>query len=145
VSKIYRVLTAFALTATIGFVAAGAAQAAPDGNLYAYEDSWFSGDHCAWNYDHSDWRYVEWALPQHRGDCSWIGSSLNSDFNDEASSLFNNGYTNDVRLFRDIHYGGPSLCLRRGERWADLSLGYERFSDGSFANDQISSHYWTHC
>lgn len=34
------------------------------------------------------------------------------------------------------------LCLDQGDYWADLNLGYERFSDGTFANDQISSHRW---
>jgi hypothetical protein len=148
VSKFRRILTASAVIASLGFLAAGPPAQAADGNLYAYEDAYFKGDHCAWKYDHADWRYVEWAMP-HRGDCSWFGSGLNSNFNDEASAVWNNGFADprygDVRLFRDINYGGPSMCLRTGERWADLSLGYERFSDGTYANDRISSHYWTNC
>ncbi len=80
-----------------------------------------------------------------RGECSWFGSSLNSNFNDEASSLINNGYPgglDDVRLYRDINYRGPSICLRNGDSFVDLSVGRERFSDGTNANDRISSHKW---
>jgi hypothetical protein len=148
-SKFRRVLAAGALIAGLGLLAFGApAQAAPDGKLYAWEHAYFKGAYCTWEYDHMDWRYVEWIAPVHRGDCSWWYSGMDSDFNDQASSLWNNGYggsQEDVRLFRDINYRGPSICLRNGESWADLSLGYERFSDGSNVNDQISSHYWTNC
>ena len=136
-------LTATALAVVIGLIVAGPATAA-DGRLYAYENRDFSGDYCYWTLNHADWRYVEWNIPD-RGECAWFGSSLNSNFNDEVSSLANHGHPggkDDVRLYRDINYRGPSICLRNGDDFGDLSLGRERFSDGTIANDRISSHKW---
>jgi hypothetical protein len=136
-------LTGAALAVDLGVTVAGPATAR-DGRLYAFEHRDLGGDFCYWTGNHADWRYSEWNMPN-RGECSWFGSSLNSNFNDQASSLVNNGYPgglDDVRLYRDINYRGPSICLRNGDGFGDLSLGRERFSDGTIANDRISSHKW---
>ena len=93
------------------------------------------------------WSEVPRAVGHHamRFDARGSGSSLNSNFNGQASSLVNNGHRgglDDVRLYRDINYRGPSICLRNGDGFGDLSLGREHFSDGTIANDRISSHKW---
>jgi hypothetical protein len=132
-----------ALAVAFGLAFTSTASAA-DGRLYAYEDAGFADSHCSWVGDHKDWRYSEWNMP-HRGVCSWWYSDANSNFNDEASSIWNNGYpggADDVRLYKHINHGAPSMCIGNGDRWSDLNTGRQRFSDGSFANDQISSHRW---
>ncbi len=97
----------------------------PDGLLWAYSDANFSGRSCSWGGDSAGW-----------SSCG---------FNDVASSVRNNGYTGQydaVRFFKDGNYSGPSMCLSRGDSWSNLAN--QRWSDGSNANDSISSHFWTH-
>ncbi|WP_344314285.1 hypothetical protein [Fodinicola feengrottensis] len=100
-----------------------------DGNFHAYRESNYVNG-CYWSGDSANWVFS--------GGCG--------NFNDTASSVWNNGYAanlDGVLMFKDINYGGPFMCLSRGDSWGDLNLGIERFSDGSFANDQISSHRWS--
>jgi hypothetical protein len=114
-----------------------------DGYLYVYKDAYFKGQWCKFFYDHSDWRYPEWRMPR-GGQC--FGYFIDPKIQDAVSSLWNNaapsGRYSTVKLSRDIDNAGPYMCLRAGNYWADLSLGYERFNNGANANDQISSHKW---
>lgn len=116
--------------------------AAADGYFYAYEDRFFEGEYCRWDGDHSNYVYADWLMPSD-GQC-W-DYFIDPEMNDAVSSVWNNGYGGSydaVRMYKHANYGSPWMCLSQGDYWADLDLGYERFSDGTFANDQISSHRW---
>jgi Peptidase inhibitor family I36 len=117
--------------------------AAPDGYFYAYEDAYFDGEWCRWEGDHTNWVYADWLMPSD-GQC-W-DYFIDPDMNDEVSSVWNNGFAGSydgVKMYKHADYGDPWMCLSEGDYWADLGLGWERFSDGTHANDQISSHRWT--
>ncbi|WP_171110226.1 peptidase inhibitor family I36 protein, partial [Streptomyces sp. N502] len=100
-----------------------------DGYLYAYDLPNFRGDWCRWDRDDEWWG----------NDCG--------NFNDRATSLWNNGFPglfSEVSLRRDVN---PStnqsvFCIEAGNYYADLSLGYERFLDGGWADNAISGHRW---
>lgn len=100
-----------------------------DGYLYAWDLPNFEGDFCNW--DRND---------------EWWGDNC-GNFNDRATSLWNNGFPglfSEVSLRRDV---SPStnqsmFCIEAGNYYADLSLGYEKFLDGGWADNAISGHRW---
>ncbi|MGA5550967.1 peptidase inhibitor family I36 protein [Streptomyces pseudogriseolus] len=105
------------------------AAADADGYLYAYDLPNFRGDSCRWLGD----------------DESWLDNCGN--FNDRASSVWNNGFPgnySEVALRRDVHpsVNQSSFCIEAGSYYADLSLGYEKFLDGGPADNRISGHRW---
>ncbi|MFI9760773.1 peptidase inhibitor family I36 protein [Streptomyces sp. NPDC051963] len=100
-----------------------------DGYLYAYDLPNFQGDWCRWDRDDEWWG----------NDCG--------NFNDRATSVWNNGFPglfSEVSLRRDVN---PStnqsvFCIEAGNYYGDLSLGYEKFLDGGWADNQVSGHRW---
>ncbi|MEK8103943.1 hypothetical protein NKG94_00460 [Micromonospora sp. M12] len=60
--------------------------------------------------------------------------------------MWNNGVYFDgadsVRMHTGTFHTGGSMCLSRGDSWADFTLGWQVFNDGTAADNQISSHYW---
>ncbi|WP_329277798.1 peptidase inhibitor family I36 protein [Streptomyces sp. NBC_01451] len=100
-----------------------------DGYLYAYDLPNFQGDWCRWD-----------------GDDEWWGNDC-GNFNDRATSVWNNGFPglfSEVALRRDVNpsTNQSSFCIEAGNYYADLSLGYERFLDGGWADNAISGHRW---
>ncbi|MFF3288154.1 hypothetical protein [Streptomyces sp. NPDC003023] len=123
-----------AATAEAGVQAAGCADwynsHAGDGNMWA------------WDYTYCDTR-----LGYSQGnDSNWSDGSgpFQGGDNDDATSIMNTGVADTydtVKFYRHSGYGGGHGCLTRGEKYAD-SLGDNTFSDGSSANNNISSHKW---
>lgn len=107
-----------------------------DGNLYVYEHAYWGGRWCANDGNENDYRFAY---------CSNNRLGLNY-FNDIVSSVWNNGYylpgLDSVIFHRDINYIGASMCITRGDYWADLSSFAHLWSDHIIPNDSISSHYW---
>jgi hypothetical protein len=126
--------------------AASLSALAGDGYFYAYEHrNWdTSAKYCRWDDKHGDWRHPTWNMP-HGGDCYNFAWYENYMLDNMASSVWNNGVPDtydDVMMFRDIGWEGAKMCLGQGDFWGDLGLGWERFDDGGFANDEIGSHSW---
>jgi hypothetical protein len=126
-------LIAAAGATVVGTSSAGAA----DGYFYTYlnaidADQRTTAWRCRWSGSDGDWR----TSPQGRS-CDNL-----------ATGVWNNGwpspkYVNDhVRMYDGYSYSGVSMCIRPGDYWLNFALGRERFSDGSNANDRISSHRW---
>lgn len=104
--------------------------AAADGNFVVYEHPYRGGRGCAYPGDWSDYASS--------GNCG--------NMDNIASSVYNQGYLDyydDVVMWSDPYSRGVSMCLGVGDYWQDLTLGRERFSDGSLPDNRISSHYWT--
>lgn len=100
-----------------------------DGRVWVWEHSHFGGNGCGMSSNIQDYRNISGC----------------SDMNNVVSSVWNSGYVatfDDVRLYDGYAYSGVNMCIGVGDEWADLDLGYERFNDGTKANDQISSHIW---
>lgn len=120
-----------------------AAAADEDGYFYAFEHANFTGRWCAW-----DGYAKNWINPGGAGTGGKWSCNHNDEFNDVATSVWNNGYytppVSSVWMFRDTFYGGGAwMCIDAGDYWADFTLGIERFSDGGPADNAISSHYWS--
>ncbi|MER6134002.1 peptidase inhibitor family I36 protein [Streptomyces sp. NPDC001815] len=100
-----------------------------DGYLYAYDLPNFQGASCRW--DSND---------------EWWGDNC-GNFNDRATSVWNNGFPglfSEVSLRRDVSpsTSQSSFCIEAGSYYGDLSLGYEKFLDGGWADNAISGHRW---
>jgi len=61
-------------------------------------------------------------------------------WNDCASSAFNDGNFDAVRLRQDINGGGGFFCIARGLGYSDFRKLH--FSNGAGLNDAVSSNYW---
>ncbi|MEV8634122.1 hypothetical protein AB0395_20925 [Streptosporangium sp. NPDC051023] len=116
---------------------------AVDGYLYVWKDAMWDYDEqwCRWSGSHAYWTYA-WSgqYGTSAGECS-----ENDNFDNVATSMWNNGYPgshDDVRFYKDSGYEGTSMCLGNGDYWGNLALGWERFDDQTQANDEISSHTW---
>jgi hypothetical protein len=129
--------TAVALATAAPALAADATVANPegprakaaDGYFYIYNEPDFNGSSCGFTGNWDDYTDA--------GDCG--------DVNDRTTSLWNNGYPggfDDVFVYAGIEYGYPYGCLGNGDSWQNLSLGIERFSDGTTMDNRISSHAW---
>jgi hypothetical protein len=94
----------------------------------------FSGDNPAWG-----------SYPQSQcQDGSGGGPYSNGTWNDCASSLYNNGNSDAVQVWRDSNYRSDSTCVPRGTLWA--SLPKWQTNSGEPMNDEISSNRWVlHC
>ncbi|MEV6962465.1 hypothetical protein AB0M97_25405 [Streptomyces sp. NPDC051207] len=100
-----------------------------DGRVWVWEHAGFSGNGCGMTYNQQDYRN--------------LGSCSNMD--NIVSSVWNSGYVgtfDDVRLHEGYAYSGVRMCISVGDEWGNLDLGYEKFNDGTKANDRISSHIW---
>ncbi|MEU5977875.1 peptidase inhibitor family I36 protein [Streptomyces sp. NPDC047315] len=96
--------------------------AAADGHFYLYNGYFFTG-----------------ARAGYFGNASNYGSSDNT-----ASSLWNNGYPgalDDVRVYLDARYAGPSRGIHNGVALADLQQWRYDGTNRSLDNS-ISSHKW---
>ena len=117
-----------------------------DGYINVWEHAMWDtegGLWCKWLGNHRFWEDAS-------GD-TWEGStpgickSDSHSFDNVATSMYNTGFPgefDDVRFFKHAHYAKPSMCLGNGDHWGNLALGWEIFNDGSYANDEISSHRW---
>ncbi|MBG6065313.1 hypothetical protein [Micromonospora ureilytica] len=117
------------------------AAAAADGYFYAYEHAYWGGRWCAWAGNASNWVNPGGAATTGQWDCGGDYS-----FDNIATSVWNNGVYHDydaVRMRTGAFLTGGSMCLSRGDYWADFTLGYQAFDDGTPADNQISSHYWS--
>lgn len=136
-----KIALAVAALATVGGAATMMAPAASaaDGNVYAYDGTYFSGKYCGWVGNDTNWTT-----------CS--GGGVAQNLRNQASSLWNNGYSggnDDVNFYWDTGYSGAWACLGTGDYWADLPLGVEHFTwgpglggYGDTLNNNISSHKW---
>ncbi|GAB2879105.1 hypothetical protein GCM10027074_54280 [Streptomyces deserti] len=146
--KIHAVIAAAAATLAAGTLLAGPAQAAPDG---------VRGPNCdrLWRTYQNDGNVRAWrdldctgellgVTPG--GDSNWHDGSgpFQGSDGDAATSLMNTGTPgiDNVQFYVHAGYGGGTGCVARAEYYVD-SLTDNRFSDGSAANDAISSHRWS--
>lgn len=119
----------------------GAKSAGPDGYVWVWEDVMWEGRWCGWTGNHNWWRQPENGLFGTPGVCE----DDNDSFEDVASSMWNNSYPgsyDDVRFYKHTDNYQIHMCLGSGDDWGNLALGWERFTDGSIANDAISWHVW---
>jgi hypothetical protein len=127
--------------------AASAASTGEAGTRASACDTWYNShvnDGNMWAWDGS---YCSGLLGSSQGnDSNWSdgsGSFRGTD-NDRATSVMNTGVADTydiVKFYRHAGYGGGHGCLTRGEKYAD-HLGDNTLSDGSTANNWISSHKW---
>lgn len=61
-------------------------------------------------------------------------------WNDCASSAFNDGNFDAVRLRQDINGGGGFFCIPKGVGYSNFTR--LSFSNGANLNDAVSSNYW---
>ncbi|MGC4812736.1 hypothetical protein ACLQ29_19610 [Micromonospora sp. DT228] len=116
------------------------AAATGNGYFYAYEHAYWGGGWCAWAGNAKNW-----INPGGAGTSGQWGCGGDYGFDNIATSVWNNGvqHTYDsVRMHVGTFYSGGSMCLSRGDSWADFTLGWQVFNDGTAADNQISSHYW---
>ncbi|MEV0220092.1 peptidase inhibitor family I36 protein [Streptomyces sp. NPDC050704] len=136
-NKIATALTAVGLTALSLTAVPGAAQAsesappstraaAADGYLHVYMHQNYGTPHCQWSGDSDNW------------------DSCNGMRN-EASSLWNNGFTHDVWLYYGPNQTGASFCLDKGEKLPNIvhyHFPNNGTGGGTSLNDNIASHEW---
>lgn len=139
-----RFVAAAAMALAIGGAAAAPAVADPAGDVgVAGREDCGAGNFCAWVNPGFNDGPGQWS-----GDtANYFGFSHSScgivnlrTWNNCASSVFNNGNNCNVRIFADPNYRGAYITLPRGSYLADLRA--DRMSDGTHANDKISSHDW---
>ncbi|MCG5468205.1 hypothetical protein LADH09A_002064 [Micromonospora sp. LAH09] len=121
---------------------ADGARTAAEGNgyFYAYEHAYWGGGWCAWAGNAKNW-----INPGGAGTSGQWGCGGNYGFDNIATSVWNNGVRHNydaVRMHVGTFHSGGSMCLSRGDSWADFTLGWQVFNDGTAADNQISSHYW---
>lgn len=117
--------------------------AAADGRVYAYEHAFFKGIACGWVGHHNWWKYPRASI--YGGPPATCWGEYSPNMLNRASALWNNGYHGSlslVRFYKGMTGSGPRLCLNAGDYWDNLNSGTPRFSDGSWANDEIESHRW---
>jgi hypothetical protein len=105
---------------------------AANGYFYVWDGANRAGRWCAWYQGRDDdpWWGDTPSRPTGSGNC-----------NDMATSLWNNaGLGHDVYIYKNINYGSPGALVCAGEY--QENLGGKVWSDGSTANNSISSHFW---
>ncbi len=135
-------LAAVTLTTTAVVALSASPALANDGYLYAWSGDWRGGDVCMWTGSDGDW-----------STCGTYGSTIGRNMRNRASSIHNNGYTHQVRLF---YTTGTSAwaCLYVGTAFwqmdADGNNG-PRFSfpsgsapagKSALINNNIARHTW---
>ncbi|UUU26152.1 peptidase inhibitor family I36 protein [Streptomyces sp. DSM 40750] len=88
-----------------------------------------------------------WDLPNCQGTLIYVGTGNAADWgdaSDKASSVMNRGYAGSldhVAFYDHAGYGGGHGCLAPGELYV-ADLAYNRFNDGTSADNRISAHRW---
>jgi hypothetical protein len=119
-----------------GAVTPNATPLCPAGSLCFWVDQNFGGARGQLSGNNTDWGVFTQPSCQ---DGAGGGPYSNGTWNDCASSLFNNGNSDAVMVYRDSGYRSNSYCVPKGVSRAALPVWP---STSEPMNDEISSNQW---